>query len=393
VIAEYRDGALAAQYVAADALDRPLQVATDGSELFVHTDVIGSVRLLTDTGGVVGRYAYGAFGEPTEESGQRIATGFAGRRRDHVTGDYDFRLRAYRPTLGRFLQRDPFGAVDGTNLYGYAGHNPLAFVDPTGAAAERATPGAPAVPDQASPSPPTSVAPPATESAPAPQAGGAPEVLLPADQWVEPKREPDPAPPPPGPAPPDEYFSRLVYNAEQWAKSSDDDYRGLRRGAAFLAELIFGLPLAIDAFRRARDEEAIRNSFADQLETRAARSTSGPEATRLREQAGRLRFRGFQETQAAAFGVVVAAVLRGRGRPVTRKLERYQRLGFQDHHIFTNKTAAVRDHPIWKAAGRDPDTRVNKMLLPSRPDLHPTRSIHRGRHDRGLVQEQVRTPR
>ena len=31
-----------------------------------------------------------------------------------------------------FLQRDPAGAVDGTNLYTYAGNNPLSFADPSG---------------------------------------------------------------------------------------------------------------------------------------------------------------------------------------------------------------------------------------------------------------------
>lgn len=71
--------------------------------------------------------------------------------------------------------------------------------------------------------------------------------------------------------------------------------------------------------------------------------------------------------------------------------KRYQKLGFQDHHIFTNKTEAVRDHAIWAAAGIVPDSRVNKILLPVAGVLHPTRSIHRGRHTVALIQGQKAT--
>ena len=45
---------------------------------------------------------------------------------------YDYRARMYVPSLGRFLQRDPAGYIDGFNLYAYVGNNPLAFVDPSG---------------------------------------------------------------------------------------------------------------------------------------------------------------------------------------------------------------------------------------------------------------------
>lgn len=34
--------------------------------------------------------------------------------------------------LGRFLQRDPIGASDDVNLYGYVGENPVMGVDPMG---------------------------------------------------------------------------------------------------------------------------------------------------------------------------------------------------------------------------------------------------------------------
>ena len=59
--------------------------------------------------------------------------GYSGRPFDPTTGHYDYRTRVYVPALGRFLQRDPAGAVDG-HLYTYAGNHPLAFGDPSGLA-------------------------------------------------------------------------------------------------------------------------------------------------------------------------------------------------------------------------------------------------------------------
>jgi len=40
--------------------------------------------------------------------------------------------RWYDPALGRFVQRDPLGALAGLNLYVYCGSDPLRRVDPVG---------------------------------------------------------------------------------------------------------------------------------------------------------------------------------------------------------------------------------------------------------------------
>jgi RHS repeat-associated protein len=58
--------------------------------------------------------------------------GWTGQRYDAGVGMYHFAFRSYSPELGRWMQRDPLGYVDGVNLYQYALCSPLAFVDPLG---------------------------------------------------------------------------------------------------------------------------------------------------------------------------------------------------------------------------------------------------------------------
>lgn len=41
-------------------------------------------------------------------------------------------MRDYDPALGRYLQADPLGLVDGASVYGYVRQNPGRYIDPTG---------------------------------------------------------------------------------------------------------------------------------------------------------------------------------------------------------------------------------------------------------------------
>jgi RHS repeat-associated protein len=66
-----------------------------------------------------------AYGNPFAWTAQRYDAG---------VGLYAFPFRGYSPSLGRFLQRDPLGYIDGPNLYEYARSMPTVLTDPLGLA-------------------------------------------------------------------------------------------------------------------------------------------------------------------------------------------------------------------------------------------------------------------
>jgi len=108
-------------------------------------EVLGSTIALTDsTGAAVERYTYDPYGKTvTEDASQatirlRSLYGnpicWTGQRFDAGTRLYHFLFRAYSPTLGRWLARDPAGYHDGLNLYQYVSSRALSYIDPFGLA-------------------------------------------------------------------------------------------------------------------------------------------------------------------------------------------------------------------------------------------------------------------
>ena len=69
---------------------------------------------------------------PCDESDYENTLTFQGRRWDEDVDLYYFRNRWYSAELGRFLQRDPAGYVDGMGLYEFVGGKPLIALDAYG---------------------------------------------------------------------------------------------------------------------------------------------------------------------------------------------------------------------------------------------------------------------
>ena len=71
---------------------------------------------------------------PVVAGGSRYGNPFlwTGQRYDGSVGLYHFLYRSYSPDLGRWLQRDPLGYVDGASLFEYVASDPTGWIDPWG---------------------------------------------------------------------------------------------------------------------------------------------------------------------------------------------------------------------------------------------------------------------
>jgi len=100
-------------------------------------DHLGScVMELDEKADVTSAEGYYPFGEtawmkPESETVYRFIR-YSGKEMD-VSGLYYYGARYYAPWLQRWVSADPAGDVDGLNLYGFVGNNPIVHVDQTGA--------------------------------------------------------------------------------------------------------------------------------------------------------------------------------------------------------------------------------------------------------------------
>ncbi|MDI6098696.1 RHS repeat-associated core domain-containing protein [Actinoplanes sp. NEAU-A12] len=104
-------------------------------------DHLGSAVVTTDeTGEWVNREEYSPFGETTFGGFKFKRYRFTGQERDEESGLGHHGARYYAPASGRWISCDPAGAVDGVNLYTYAGNNPVRHTDRTGLSKDTAAP-------------------------------------------------------------------------------------------------------------------------------------------------------------------------------------------------------------------------------------------------------------
>jgi len=144
VIEEYEGSATtpARAYVYGPGTDNPVLLDDGTATYYYLVDRQHSVLgLTTATGAIVESCTYTAFGQrqlfdsngaPLADSTFHSPFGYTGQQFDPETGLWYYRNRMYSAELGRFLQRDPAGYVDGLNLYAYVRNNPLTLVDPSG---------------------------------------------------------------------------------------------------------------------------------------------------------------------------------------------------------------------------------------------------------------------
>jgi RHS repeat-associated protein len=77
-----------------------------------------------------GSTSYQAMGSEVEVAHKRLR--YVNKERDEETGLYYYGARYYASWLGRWINCDPAGLVDGINLYNYSKNNPSTLYDPDG---------------------------------------------------------------------------------------------------------------------------------------------------------------------------------------------------------------------------------------------------------------------
>ena len=110
----------------------PVAMTNDSGTSYFGTDILGSVRNVTDKYGTVqADYSYDAFGSPYLGNLENdIGFGYCGKVYDIGTGLYDYGFRDYSPVSARFTTIDPIR--DGSNWFSYVVNDPVNYIDPFG---------------------------------------------------------------------------------------------------------------------------------------------------------------------------------------------------------------------------------------------------------------------
>lgn len=105
---------------------------------FLEKDNLGSIILIANnSGSTVATNRYDEYGVPQTGNAGRFQ--YTGQIWLSELGLCHYKARLYSPALGRFLQTDPVGDKDQTNLYAYVGDDPVNANDPTGLSCDPGT--------------------------------------------------------------------------------------------------------------------------------------------------------------------------------------------------------------------------------------------------------------
>ena len=119
----------------------PVAVLQGPDQYYVHTDQLGTPRVITDGNTIIWRWQSDPFGstvaqEDPDGDGTEFTYNprFPGQYFDQETGLHYNYFRTYDPKTGRYITSDPIGLGGGLNTYTYANGNPINFIDPLGLA-------------------------------------------------------------------------------------------------------------------------------------------------------------------------------------------------------------------------------------------------------------------
>ncbi|MBI4850605.1 MAG: RHS repeat-associated core domain-containing protein [Acidobacteria bacterium] len=132
IVLDINDDSSKVDYINSLGIDEKLRQFSSSTSFiyFIHNHLQSTVALTNNSGNLMERIQYEAFGQSTGSMLTRFT--YTGREQDYLTKLNYYRARWYDSQQGRFLSEDQIGMADEVNLYIYVGNNPIFYIDPLG---------------------------------------------------------------------------------------------------------------------------------------------------------------------------------------------------------------------------------------------------------------------